>query len=289
MSQNVFRDAALVLLGHGSSTDESASATVRQHAAELRRRGLFAEVAEAFWKGEPRVREVLAGLKQPRVFVVPMFISEGYFSDEVIPEELGFSETGPNGERVQSRTGQKLFYCKPIGTHEKMAEALLGRAREVIELFPFPRAPETKEVTLFIAGHGTTQNPNSRKAIEIQAERLRKLGIFADVQAVFIEEQPGIGDCYRLARTKNMVVAPFLISDGPHAQRDIPIMLGEGEATVEKRLKEGRPGWRNPTEKKGKLVWYAAVAGSAPGVVEVVLERVREVARTSPGDLPVTK
>jgi len=60
-------------------------------------------------------------------------------------------------------------------------------------------------------------------------------------------------------------------------------MLGESEGTVQKRLKTGRPGWRNPTEKKGKLVWYGAVAGSAPGVVDVILERVREAARSASG------
>jgi len=279
VSGESFSDAALVLLGHGSSVDEDAGATVRQHAAELRRRGVFAEVREAFWKQEPQVKEVLAGLKHGRVFLVPIFISEGHFSDDVIPSELGFSATAAGDLRIQDRAKQKFFYCKPIGTHEKMADVLLGRAREVIEQFPFPRAPGPGEITLFIAGHGTKQNPSSRKAIELQAGRLRSLGIYAEVQAVFIEEEPQIGDCYTLSETKNIVVVPFLVSDGPHARQDIPIMLGESESTVQKRLKAGRPGWRNPTEKKGKMVWYSAVAGSSPAVVEVILERVREPAK----------
>ncbi|HYV26325.1 MAG TPA: CbiX/SirB N-terminal domain-containing protein, partial [Candidatus Eisenbacteria bacterium] len=90
MSGESFSGAALVVLGHGSSVDQEAGATVRQHVAELRRRGLFAEVKEAFWKQEPQVTTVLASLKQGRVFLVPFFVSEGYFSDEVIPKELGF-------------------------------------------------------------------------------------------------------------------------------------------------------------------------------------------------------
>ena len=278
MSCEGLSDAALVLLGHGSSVDEDAGATVRQHAAELRRRAVFAEVREAFWKQEPQVKQVLAGLKQGRVFLAPIFISEGYFSDDVIPRELSFSEAAAGGLRIRDRAGQKLFYCKPIGTHEKMADVLLGRAREVIQQFPFPRAPQPKEIALFIAGHGTSQNAGSRKAIEFHADRLRSLGVYADVQPIFIEEKPQIADCYKLAQTKNIVVVPFLVSDGPHARHDIPIMLGETESTVQKRLKAGRPGWRNPTEKRGKMVWYSAVAGSSPAVVEVILERVRDAA-----------
>lgn len=279
MIEDSFSDAALVLIGHGSTLNEDSGATVRKHAAELRRRGYFAEVREGFWKQEPHVKEVLASLRQARVFLVPVFISEGYFSDEVIPRELGFPDLGPGGLRVQQRGAQRLFYCKAIGTHEKMAEVLLACAREVVEQFPFPRAPEPKDITLFIAGHGTAQNANSRKAIELQAERLRSLGVYAAVHAVFMEEEPRIGDCYELAQTRNVVVVPFLVSDGLHVQQDIPVMLGESEGRVQKRLKAGQPPWRNPTEKRGKLVWYSGVAGGTPGVVEVILERVREVAK----------
>src|SRR5580765_5337750 len=85
-----FSDAALVVLGHGSTKNAESSAPVYQHAAELRRRNLFAEVREAFWKQEPQVKNVLADIAEPRVFIVPLFISEGYFSSDVIPHALGF-------------------------------------------------------------------------------------------------------------------------------------------------------------------------------------------------------
>ena len=86
-----FADAALIVLGHGTTLNDQSAAPVRQHAAELRRRKIFAEVREAFWKQEPQIKTVLAGLTAPRVFIVPFFISEGYFSTEIIPKELGFS------------------------------------------------------------------------------------------------------------------------------------------------------------------------------------------------------
>ena len=72
-----FSDGALVLLGHGTTQNENSAAPVYQHAAELRRRGIFAEVREAFWKQEPQVKQVLASISASRVFIVPLFISEG--------------------------------------------------------------------------------------------------------------------------------------------------------------------------------------------------------------------
>ena len=277
MGEEAYSEAALVLLGHGSTLNAESGAPVFQHAAELRRRRLFAEVYEAFWKQEPQVKEVLAKLTAWRVFVVPLFISEGYFSEGVIPRELGFrGEGGGEFSRVQQRGGQALVYCKPVGTHHSMTGVLLARAREVVERSPFPCVPRWKEVTLFIAGHGTEQNDRSREAIERQAELIRAMNLYAGVHAVFMEEEPRVGDCYGIAETKNIVVVPFFMSEGLHANEDIPMLLGEPEHTVRQRLQDAKPTWRNPTERQGKLVWYSASVGSEPRLAEVILERVRE-------------
>src|ERR1700742_4072907 len=111
-----YSDAALVVLGHGSTKNEDSSAPVYQHAAELRRRKIFAEVREAFWKQEPQIKKVLADLSTPRVFIAPLFISEGYFSSDVIPSALGFP---PGRSKLETRNS-KLFFCQPAGTHDSM-------------------------------------------------------------------------------------------------------------------------------------------------------------------------
>ncbi len=274
MNRQNFSDVALVLLGHGSTQNEDSAAPVYQHAAELRRRGIFAEVREAFWKQEPQVKQVLAALSAPRVFIVPIFISEGYFSAEVIPRELGFTP-GQSSIHHQRST---IHYCKPIGTHDTMTTVLLARAREVVEKFPFPRAPKPKDTTLFIAGHGTERSENSRKAIERQVELIRAMNLFGGTHAIYLEEEPRIASCYELALTRNIVIVPFFISDGMHTQEDIPVLLGEPARVVKERLAAGQPTWRNPTEHHGKLVWYAPAVGAEPGIAEVILERVREMA-----------
>ena len=200
-------------------------------------------------------------------------ISEGYFASEVIPRELGLDANF----RLQT-SDFRLFYAKPVGTHPSMTNVLLARARSVVEKFPFPREPKPKDITLFIAGHGTERSEQSRKAIEHQVELIRAMKLYADVQSVFMDEDPRIKGCQATANTRNVVVVPFFISDGLHTTEDIPVLLGEPERFVKEKLAAGQPTWRNPSEKHGKLTWYSQAIGSEPMMADVILDRVREIA-----------
>ena len=73
-------------------------------------------------------------------------------------------------------------------------------------------------------------------------------------------------------------MVPFFISDGLHVREDIPVLLGEPQRVVQQRLQNGQPTWRNPTERKGKRLWYTASIGSEPLLANVILERVKEAA-----------
>ena len=278
MNGENFSDAALIILGHGTTLNDQSAAPVLQHAAELRRRKIFAEVREGFWKQEPHIKKVLVGLTAPRIFIAPFFISEGYFSTEIIPAELGFKFPGSLKLKIKN---SELFYCLPVGSHDLMTTVILARAKEVAEKFPFPRAPKNSQTTLLIAGHGTGRNKNSRVAVERQADLIRALKIFSDVRAVFMEEEPFIKGCHQNVKTKNIIVVPFFISDGLHAVEDIPVLLGEPERIVKERLAAGQPTWRNPTERDEKLIWYASSVGTEPLLAEVILLRVREAAMRS--------
>lgn len=267
------------MLGHGSTLNQQSASPARWQADELRRRGRFREVHAAFWKQEPRIQTVLPALTAPRVFIVPLFVSEGYFSTEIIPRELGFRY--PDQLMVQTPVSCR-WYCHPVGTHPGMTGVILARAAGVVAAFPFPHAPPPSDVSLFIAGHGTERNKFSRRVVERQAELIRQLGRYAAVGPVFMEEAPRISDCLARAATRSVVVAPFFMSDGLHAVEDIPVLLGEPADVVRERLAAGQPAWRNPTEKHGRRVWYAAAVGTDPLVADVILERVSEAARSAP-------
>jgi sirohydrochlorin cobaltochelatase len=268
-------DAVLVVLGHGTDLNDQSAAPVWQHAGELRRRQIFRDIREAFWKQAPQVQNVLPQISAPRLFIVPLFISDGYFAGQLIPRALGFDTA--RSRREETRI---TYYCQPVGTHKSMTRLILSRAAGITRQFPFPHAPKPADTTLFIAGHGTEKNGNSRRAIDQQVALIRSQNLYADVQAVFMEEDPRISACRTLARTKCCVVVPFFIADGLHVVEDIPVLLGETKPVVEARLAAGQPTWRNPSEIQGKLIWYSSSVGTDPGLADVILERVREAAQS---------
>ena len=275
-----YPDATLVLVGHGSTLNAESALPTLRHADELRRRAAFAQVLACFWKEEPSIAAVLRGAWMPRVFVVPVFIGEGYFTEQIVPRELGLRvEPGKTIERIQIVGAHRVHYCAPLGTHDSMTAVVERRALDILARHPDAAVPPEPSVTsLFVAGHGTGKNENSRRAIERHVERLRAAGRFHDVHAVFMEEEPRVADWDRLAGTDNVVVVPFFVSDGLHSYEDIPVLLGESESVVRARMANRQPTWCNPTSLRNRRVWYTRSIGDEPHVPDVILERVAELA-----------
>jgi sirohydrochlorin cobaltochelatase len=209
---------ALLIVGHGSTVNPDSSAPTVAHAAEIRQRKIFVDVECAFWKEEPSLRDAIV-LFDPEsvreVYVVPNFISEGYFTETVIPRELEL-----NGRITKRASGQSWKYCEPVGSHPMVTDLLVQRAGEI--------APEVDlaETTLLIVAHGTDLNENSAVAAKREAEKIRALNRYANVLNVYMEEPPLVADWLKLTSTPNVVVVPFFISDGLHSYEDIPALLG---------------------------------------------------------------
>lgn len=279
MADERYPDSTVLLLAHGSTVNQNSARPAEALATALDRTGRFAAVRPCFWKQEPELLPVLEATRTPRVFVVPLMTGPGYFVDEVFPEALGLKVPGKSTfARVQCRGGQTLYYTHPVGTHPRLTELLLARARAVVTQHPFPCAPPPGETTLVVVGHGTERTPASRVAVDTHVARLRAQGAYAAVAPAFMEDTPGVAEAVRAAGTRYVVVVPLFISDGLHAAEDIPVLLGEPPERVQARVAAGQSPWRNPTERGGKLIWYASSLGEAPQLGEVVLERVREAA-----------
>jgi sirohydrochlorin cobaltochelatase len=253
------RDAALLLLGHGSTLNADSSTPTYQHAEEIRRRGIFAEVHVGFWKEEPNFRQALCQTSCRTVYVVPNFISSGYFTEQIIPRELGLSGT-------ITRIGeQDVYYCQPVGLSLAMTDVLLKRAQEVVAASPETCDP--KSTCLFICGHGTSLNDNSTKIIHEQAAIIRSRGLYADCQGVLMEQRPFVKDWRTLAACPNVIVVPFFISDGLHSYEDIPVLLGLTHNMGEK-------GFTNPHREGERRLWYASAIGTESLIAEVIIDSV---------------
>jgi sirohydrochlorin cobaltochelatase len=257
-------DAALVLLGHGSTLNPDSSAPTWRHADELRRRRVFGEVVCAFWKEQPGLREVFNMIDADEAYVVPNFISEGYFTQEVLPRELRLD--GP-----ASRVGGKLvFYCDPVGIHPSMTKLLLDRAATVA-----PGVPRGS-ISLVIAGHGTGLNENSAEAIRSQVARIREGGFgFAEVVGAFMEEPPLVSAWYEFTSAPHVVVVPFFIADGLHSYEEIPVMLGiRTKSAGAASAGDAEIFGHNPYLLRGRRLYYSAAIGTEPLMADVILDQV---------------
>jgi sirohydrochlorin cobaltochelatase len=285
-------DAALLIVAHGSTVNPDSSAPTLAHAAEIRRRKVFADVDCAFWKEEPSLRDAIF-LFDPelihQVYVVPNFISEGYFTQTVVPRELEL-----NGRITQRSNGQVWKYCEPTGNHPMMTELLLKRASEVA------RGVDPTETSLLIVAHGTDLNENSAVAAKREAEKIRALAKYATVLNVYMEEQPLVSDWRKLTTTRHVVVVPFFISDGLHSYEDIPVLLGISRCHPERSeakskdpaakplgnftgsldsarddvgLNRGDVFRSNPYKIDNRLLFYAPSIGTDAGFADIILEQ----------------
>jgi sirohydrochlorin cobaltochelatase len=210
------------------------------------------------------MREALYMIDAQEVYVVPDFISEGYFTQDVIPRELELS--GP----TSLVRGKTIHYCLPVGIHSSMTGLILRRAKEV--------APgiNPAETTLIITGHGTGLNQNSTKAIRDQADLIAQSGAgFAAVLDAYMEEQPFIAEWDKMSPTPHVIVVPFFISDGLHSFQDIPVLLGI-ENEVGPAASQRDAFRQNPHHLRGKSLYYSSAIGTERLLADVILDQVAD-------------
>ena len=265
-----FRDAALLIVGHGSTVNPDSSAPTLGQAAAIRTRKIFSEVACAFWKEEPSLRDALLLFDDPaisEVYVVPNFISEGYFTQTVIPRELELT-----GHITKRPNGQVWKYCEPVGNHSSMTDLLLQRAGATGgDLDP-------AQTALLIVAHGTDLNENSAAAAKREAGKIRALKKYAEVLNVYMEETPLVSDWAQLTTTPNVVVVPFFISDGLHSYEDIPALLGisktksANEVSADSRAVFSR----NPHRINGRSLFYTSAIGTDARFADIIVDQARQ-------------
>lgn len=256
-------NSALVIVGHGSTVNPDSSAPTFDHAEEIRRRGVFGEVHCCFWKEEPSFRQVFHMVDRDDIYVVPNFISEGYFTKTVVPRELEL--TGATTEKA----GRTIKYCEPVGNNDRMTELLLRRAAEV--------APgvDPAQTSLFIVGHGTDLNENSAVAAKREVDLIAEMGRYAEVRNAYMEEAPLIGKWDELSTQPNVIVVPFFISDGLHSYEDIPVLLGiAGESLGAASVNAKEVFRHNPYRLRGRNLYYASAIGTEQLFAEVILDQV---------------
>jgi sirohydrochlorin cobaltochelatase len=204
----------------------------------------------AFWKEEPSLRSALELVESDEVFVVPVFLAEGYFTREVVPRELGLDD------RVDGLP-RRVHYCAPVGTHARMAEMILRRALETCGL----SAAERARAALVVIGHGTERNATSGDTVLRLTHELHAVSGFGTVECGFLDEAPRIEDVVERLACDDIVLVPFFVSEGWHSRTTIPRDLElEGAHT----------------RRHGRRIWYTPPVGTLPEIADVAVELARE-------------
>ena len=207
------RRSALVLAAHGAHADASVNAQVHAYRDSIARLGHFSEVAVAFHQGEPTFATVLDGLAESLVTVVPVMTSEGYYSDVVLPREL---------RRNRRFREIELHQTAPVGTHTAITKIVLERIGELTRAQGLSAGGHT----IAIVGHGTRRHVASRDATIDLVTRLERCDPSNEFLTAFLDDDPPVETILARARSRWVVVLPFLIGSGAHATRDIPRRLG---------------------------------------------------------------
>lgn len=255
---NEWKDAALLLVGHGSSRLAASRQATDRLTEAIRRRALFAEVVACFWREAPFLSLDLVAAQT--VYVVPNFAGEGILTRRLIPEKLGITGT------LSDVGGRRLIYTEPVGCHPHLPDLLLLRAEELCR-----RNKVAPEATgLLVIGHGSPQPEGVTATLEAVAVTLRARAVFARVATAYLEQAPFIDDWPRLIDCRQVIVVPWLISKGMHACEDLPLHFGFTSGG-------------GPVVAYGRTVWLLDGIGRDEDVVDMILDHIRQAeGRPSP-------
>ncbi|MBT5413271.1 MAG: hypothetical protein HOK81_01590, partial [Rhodospirillaceae bacterium] len=156
------RDATLILVGHGAG---GRAAIVERHARTIRRGGTFAAVRTCSLQDGDGLDRTLAGARGENAYILPVLMADG-FTMRILSARIAEHAAG-------------AVLCRPVGTLPGLADLLAEQAlRTAAE-----RGWSPAETAVLVAAHGTARNPGSARIAEAHAERIRRSGRFAAVEA----------------------------------------------------------------------------------------------------------
>ena len=115
----------LVVMGHGTPKNPASGTNVYLQADRLRKRHPGERILTTFIDEPPFITDIWNLTASQRIFVVPLFIGNGWHVTETIPEDLGLDASfrGHQGER-------ELIMTSAVGTDPGIPQVILEIAQE---------------------------------------------------------------------------------------------------------------------------------------------------------------
>lgn len=199
----------VLLIGHGAAGRPESALALARHASVLDAAGSYAGVRHAVLEGGPDPAEARSALRgTDRILVLPLFMSDGYQVNRVLPTRLG-----PAG-------GAPLTICPPLGRHSGLPRLVADLAQEVRRA----RGWRDGGWDILLAAHGSIRDPASRHATEALAGQLMDLPGLRWLRTGYLEEPPYLTAIAAQLDRPTVVVGLFA-ADGGHAAEDVPTAL----------------------------------------------------------------
>ena len=240
-------DTALILAGHGSHISPNTAGVVWNYVDRLRELGAAGEVTAGFWKEPPALHQVLDTVEATNVFVVPVFTAQGYFTQSVIPAEMGLHRP------VTKHVGKTITLTRTLGEHPAMSKVVQKIVLQQINEHSLDRA----DTVVAIIGHGTRRNSNSRNSTRNQANCLRELNWVSGVVDVYLDDEPDIPSIYDTTNARNIIALPYFLARGSHVSIDVPRALGLSGLTI-------------PQTVAGRQIYYSESLSADESIVSAV-------------------
>lgn len=244
---------ALILAAHGSHISPHTAGLVWSYVDQLRALGVADEITAAFWKETPSLHQVLNTVISDQIVVVPVFTAAGYFSQQVVPAEMGLT-----GE-ITHRAGRTIYYTRTIGEHAYLGQVVRQRIEDVLTTHQL----DPQQVAVALIGHGTPRSPESRDATHQQAQALQAQNWAAEVVDVYLDDEPHIPTIYTRTQAPVIIAVPYFLAPGSHVTHDVPAALG-------------MPLDRVSAEVNGRQIYYTPPAGTDDVICRVILELARD-------------
>lgn len=113
---------ALVVLGHGTERNPASGTNVFLQTERIRRAHPGTDVRTMFIDQPPFVQKVWDACDARRIFIVPLFIADGWHVTETIPEDLGLQNNRA------TRGNRELHMTSAVGTDPGLVEVILALA-----------------------------------------------------------------------------------------------------------------------------------------------------------------
>ncbi|MZR29060.1 CbiX/SirB N-terminal domain-containing protein [Sneathiella litorea] len=241
---------SVMIVAHGSSVSEDAQDAARQHALTLQQSNRYGRVDICFLVRGHTPPYLPSG----EIFLLPFFMSNGYFVTQRIPELFELEE----GYRIEPE--RKVLLCDALGIDPELAGIISTMAGDVCH----EQGYSPSGIHLVLVAHGSEKSTASAEATFLQQQAVDRRGEFAKVSSTFLNQSPHLEEwlCEQPEKGPPIVLIGLFAADGPHASEDVPGAIST---------------WRHRTGSK-LPVHYAGAIGTRPEIVRLIQQSISRCA-----------